>query len=115
MKAPNTTPQIPSRDDHGTTTCPVCRRVFTPTGRQAYCSTACRKTAFRRRHQQPGSAVTIPGRPAPPGIHRLRMGPGCGERQLGEQRCETCRTFTRRIGVGGPCPHCLLTELPDVS
>src|SRR5664280_637486 len=34
------------------------------------------------------------------------MGPGCGERQLGEQRCETCRTFTRRIGVGGPCPHC---------
>ncbi|HEY4991886.1 MAG TPA: hypothetical protein VII33_07345 [Nakamurella sp.] len=60
MKAPNTTPQIPSRDDHGTTTCPVCRRVFTPTGRQAYCSTACRKTAFRRRHQQPGSAVTIP-------------------------------------------------------
>ena len=59
MTAPNTTPQIPSRDDPGTTTCPVCRRVFTPTGRQAYCSTACRKTAFRRRHQ-PGPAVTIP-------------------------------------------------------
>jgi len=72
MKAPNTTPQIPSRDDHGTTTCPVCRRVFTPTGRQAYCSTACRKTAFRRPPPtRPGGHH--PGRPAPPGIHRLRM------------------------------------------
>jgi hypothetical protein len=79
MTAPNTTPQIPSRDDHGTTRCPVCRRVFTPIGRQAYCSTACRKTAFRRRHQQPGPAVTVgghrPGRPAPPRIHRLRIAP----------------------------------------
>ena len=105
MKAPNTTPQIPSRDDHGTTTCPVCRRVFTPTGRQAYCSTACRKTAFRRRHQQPGPAVTVPAA-RPRREYTVYECPDCGERQLGEQRCETCRTFTRRIGVGGPCPNC---------
>ena len=85
MKAPNTTPQIPSRDDHGTTTCPVCRRVFTPTGRQAYCSTACRKTAFRRRHHQPGPAVTIPA-VRPRREFTVYECPGCGERQLGEQR-----------------------------
>ena len=49
----------PSRDDPGTTPCPACRRPFTPIGRQAYCSTACRKTAFRRRHQQPGPVVVV--------------------------------------------------------
>ena len=64
MTAPNTTPQIPSRDDHGTTSCPVCRRVFTPTGRQTYCGTACRKTAFRRRHQPPRPGGHRPGRQA---------------------------------------------------
>jgi hypothetical protein len=30
----------------------------------------------------------------------------CGERALGEQRCETCSTFMRRIGIGGSCPAC---------
>src|SRR5664279_1149302 len=50
----------PSRDDPGTTRCPVCRRCYTPVGRQLYCSTACRKTAFRRRHQQLGPTVTVP-------------------------------------------------------
>ena len=48
------------RDDSGTMTCPVCRRPFTPTGRQTYCDTSCRKTAFRRRHQQPLAAITVP-------------------------------------------------------
>ena len=105
MPPPHTTPPIPSRDDPGTTPCPVCARSFTPIGRQAYCSTACRKTAFRRRHQQPGPAVTIPAaRPRRP--ITIYECPDCGERQLGEQRCETCRTFTRRIGVGGQCPNC---------
>jgi predicted RNA-binding Zn-ribbon protein involved in translation (DUF1610 family) len=103
MTAPNTTPQTPSRDDHGTTRCPVCRRVFTPTGRQAYCSTGCRKTAFRRRHQQPGPAVTVPAA-RPRREYTVYECPDCGERQLGEQRCETCRTFTRRVGVGRSMP-----------
>jgi hypothetical protein len=58
---PTTAPdRSPSRDDHGTTPCPVCHRGFTPTGRQTHCSNACRKTAFRRRHQQPGPAVAVP-------------------------------------------------------
>ena len=70
-----------------------------------YCSTACRKTAFRRRHQQPGPAVTVPAA-RPRREYTVYECPDCGERQLGEQRCETCRTFTRRVGVGGPCPNC---------
>jgi predicted RNA-binding Zn-ribbon protein involved in translation (DUF1610 family) len=114
---PTTTPdRSPSRDDHGTTPCPVCHRGFTPVGRQTYCSTACRKTAFRRRHHQPGPVVTIPK-------VRLRREitvyecPDCGERFLGEQRCESCGTFARRIGIGGQCPHCseavAITDLLD--
>ncbi|MDA8033399.1 MAG: hypothetical protein M0T71_04390 [Actinomycetota bacterium] len=30
----------------------------------------------------------------------------CGERSLGEQYCEQCRTFMRRVGFGGSCPSC---------
>jgi predicted RNA-binding Zn-ribbon protein involved in translation (DUF1610 family) len=125
MTVPTNPPRIPSRDDPGTTTgpsgddpetmtCPVCRARFTPTGRQAYCSTACRKTAFRRRHRQGAVAVTVPTA-RPRREITVYECPDCGERLLGEQRCPDCRTFTRRIGVGGECPHCLLTELPGVS
>ena len=27
-------------------------------------------------------------------------------RYLGTQRCEDCNTWCRRLGPGGPCPHC---------
>jgi len=26
---------------------------------------------------------------------------------LGQQRCEDCRTFMRRVGVGSTCPECM--------
>ncbi len=32
--------------------------------------------------------------------------PECEERYLDERRCPDCHLFTRRIGVGAPCPHC---------
>jgi hypothetical protein len=32
--------------------------------------------------------------------------PVCGARFLGEQRCPDCNVFCRRLGPGGPCPHC---------
>ena len=38
--------------------------------------------------------------------HTVYECPGCGQRLLGEQRCPDCATFARRIGPGGPCPHC---------
>jgi predicted amidophosphoribosyltransferase len=31
---------------------------------------------------------------------------GCGIRLLGEQRCEECGSFMRRVGRGGLCPCC---------
>jgi hypothetical protein len=30
----------------------------------------------------------------------------CGERSLGERRCDTCNLFARAVGVGGCCPEC---------
>ncbi len=96
---------IPSRDDKGTTVCPICQTYFTPTGRQIYCSTPCRKTAFRRRHQSTTAALTIPAI-----RHRrdytIYECPECGERLYAEQRCPDCGSFARRVGIGGPCPHC---------
>src|SRR5664279_1818283 len=79
-----------------------------PTGvkgrRQAYCSTACRKTAFRRR-QPGGVAVTVPAARRRRDVTVYEC-PDCGERLIGEQRCESCNTFARRVGIGGQCPHC---------
>ena len=103
------TAQVPSRDDNGTTTsptgtCPVCARAFTPVRRQAYCSTTCRKIAFRRRH----SSLSAPAVPA--GVARREVSAyqcsTCGERQLGEQRCPDCNTFGQALGLAGTCPHC---------
>jgi len=106
----------PSRDDAGTKTCPICQRYFTPVGRQRYCSDPCRKTAFRRRHQQPLLAVTVPAA-RPRQDFTIYECPHCGDRFLGQQRCEQCGAFGRRVGIGGPCPHCdqpvALTDLLD--
>ncbi|HWR48064.1 MAG TPA: hypothetical protein VN327_10710 [Pseudonocardiaceae bacterium] len=102
MTGPST---APFRDDPGTTACPICQAYFTPVGRQIYCSTPCRKTAFRRRHQNATAEVTIP-----PTRHRrdytIYQCPDCGERLYGEQHCPDCGSFARRVGLGGPCPHC---------
>lgn len=43
--------------------------------------------------------------PGPRG-HTVYECPGCGERYLGQQRCEACGIFCSRIGAGGACPHC---------
>jgi hypothetical protein len=98
-------PPNPSRDETATMTCPTCQNHFTPTGRQRYCGTSCRKTAFRRRHQNPPVTVAVPAA-QPRRQITIYECPSCGERLLGEQRCEQCGTFTRRVGIGGPCPHC---------
>ena len=89
MTTPTTTTSpSPSRDDHGTTRtparCPVCTAPFTPIGRQAYCTTACRKTAFRRRHGTP-TVPTVAAGAARRDISAYQCDT-CGERQLGQQR-----------------------------
>jgi len=95
----------PSRDDPGTICCPVCQLSFTPAGRQAYCTTRCRKTAFRRRHQNQPAAIAVP-----PARARSRNAiyecPACGERRADQQRCDDCGIFGRKIGAGGQGPHC---------
>ena len=61
-------------------------------------------------------AAHHPGRPTPTRLHHLRM-PRLRQRLHGEQRCPDCGIFARRIGIGGPCPHCdepvALTDLLD--
>ena len=86
-------------DDTATTACPVCGAGFEPEGRQRYCSTGCRQTAYRRRRTAP----TIPDVAPSDTIYAC---PHCDARYLGEQRCEDCNTWCRRLGPGGPCPNC---------
>lgn len=118
MNTPEPGPAAPSRDDHGTTRCPVCQGPFTPAGRQAYCSSRCRKTAFRRRHQDPPSATTIPSA-RPRSRYTIYECPACGERRAGQQRCDDCGIFGNKIDAAGPCPHCsepvTISDLLDSS
>src|SRR5258708_1509223 len=105
-KTANGVHQPPSRHDAATISCPVCHRPFVPIGRQVYCAEPCKAVAYRRRrdaHNTP--AVVIPkARPRRP--ITVYECDSCGERALGEQRCKTCSTFMRRVGVGGCCPPC---------
>ena len=98
----------PYRNDGVTTApgpqrpCPRCGQPFTPSGRQRFCSAACRQAAWRHRHA--ASVPALPTRaPRPATVYEC---PTCGARFLGEQRCPDCNVFCRRLGPGGPCPHC---------
>ena len=92
----------PSRNDGVTTPCPICGRAFRPVGRQRVCSAACRQALWRRRH--PAPLPPLPARaPRPAMVYEC---PSCETRYLGQQRCDECGTFCRRVGPGGPCPHC---------
>ena len=82
-----------------TPTCGVCGGPL-PAGRvRRWCSDACRQAAFRVRRAAP--------RPAQPTkADTVYECPQCDARYLGEQRCEDCNCWCRRLGPGGPCPHC---------
>ncbi|HZE75106.1 MAG TPA: hypothetical protein VE091_07330 [Gemmatimonadales bacterium] len=90
-------PEIPSRDGDATATCPVCRGGFVPAANKVYCSQACRATAWRRRHQ-----ASVPAIAVPPALPRRPLTvyecEACGIRSLGDQRCEECGSFMRRVG-----------------
>ena len=95
----------PPRDDDVTTTrCPICATTFHPVRRQRFCSHPCRQAAYRRRQPQPG----LP----PIGPTRARRDttiyecPDCQQRYHAQQWCPDCNRPCRRIGPGGPCPHC---------
>ena len=90
---------ISVRDDTATTTCPVCDVGFEPEGRQRFCSTGCRQTAWRRRRLAPVEPVVARS-------DTVYVCPSCEARYLGEQRCDECNTWCRRLGPGGLCPCC---------
>jgi predicted nucleic acid-binding Zn ribbon protein len=100
-----TTPTIPPRHDAVTIPCPACGASFAPTGRQRWCSEACRALGYRRRKQAATPLVIVP-KAQPRRPMTIYECDACGARALGEQYCGECRTFMRRIGVGGSCPAC---------
>lgn len=86
--------------------CSLCGASFIPAGRQRYCSARCRQRAYLRRRAAAAAAPV----PEPLALATRAMSvyecPECETRYLDEQRCPECNLFCRRIGVGGPCPHC---------
>lgn len=98
----------PSRDDRETTglapRCPVCAKAFTAIGRQRYCQASCRKTAYRRRHDQPREITVPTARPRRP--QTVYQCPDCDGLQVGVQRCQDCGVFGHSLGLGGTCPTC---------
>jgi hypothetical protein len=90
---------IAVRDDTATTACPVCGLAFGTQGRQQFCSTLCRQIAWRRRRQAPVEPLVARS-------DTVYLCPSCDARYLGEQRCEECNTWCRRVGPGGLCPCC---------
>jgi Uncharacterized protein containing a Zn-ribbon (DUF2116) len=90
--------------------CPVCQAAIT-SARARYCSDACRQHAYRLR--QPDrtpldlDALTADLRSRQALVTRtVYECPSCEARFLGAQRCRDCHIFCRRLGLGGPCPHC---------
>jgi hypothetical protein len=100
------TPQPPTvRYDTDTITaqvsCGWCHKPFPKSGRRRFCSDACKQAHWRARQTN---------HPAQPPLAKpdttVYECPSCDQRYLGTQRCDDCNTFCRRIGPGGPCPHC---------
>jgi hypothetical protein len=109
-------PDLPSRHDAVTIPCPHCGQLFVAAGKRRYCTNACKAAAYRRRHHPDQPPVVVPpARPRKP--HTIYECDDCGTRALGQQHCDQCRTFMRRVGIGGHCPHCdepvAITDLLD--
>lgn len=105
---------FPSRDDRRDDTnrlpqgrCSSCCAAFTPTGRQAYCSPACRQRAYRQRSIRSDTQAAMSATSAQTRRDvTIYQCPECEEVFLGEQWCPNCQRPCRRLGLGGACPHC---------
>ena len=116
MIEPSTTPPVrnaarnDAAPDRPSPTCLLCAAPRL-SGRGRYCSAACRQRAFRLRHTalpnlEEGLLRNALRRRSTLTEHTVYECPACETRYLGEQRCPACNTFARRLGPGGPCPHC---------
>jgi hypothetical protein len=85
--------------------CSACGRPFHPHGRRTYCSDACRQRGFRLR-QRPADELQLGFGTRLPKSAIVYECPACETRFIGQQRCDQCGVFCRRLGPGGPCPHC---------
>ncbi len=90
--------------------CSICQTGSVPP-RARYCSDACKQRAYRLRRAAASPADLIehavePRRRRILVAHTVYECPSCETRLLGEQRCPDCGVFCRRLGLGGPCPHC---------
>jgi hypothetical protein len=88
-----------------------------PSRSALYCKRACQQQSYRLRHQAPKIDVTSVRRALQRRkalvAHTVYECGGCGERVLGERRCEECGLFARALGFGGSCPECDTTVLLD--
>ena len=96
-----------SRD--GTPGCLMCGGPRL-SARARYCTRACQQRSYRLRHQTSTpdltSVRTVLQRRKALVAHTIYECGRCGERVLGERRCDTCNLFARAVGVGGSCPEC---------
>ena len=103
-----------SRD--GQSGCVICGGEL-PSRRARYCTRACQQRSYRLRHQAPTPDVTLVRKALQRRkalvAHTIYECGGCGERFLGERRCEACGLFARALGFGGSCPECETTVLLD--
>jgi hypothetical protein len=88
--------------------CPVCWTLFTRVHRQRYCTDACRKTAWNRRHSatrrpstEPAAQTSNPRRDV-----TVYACPTCHTRYHSQQWCHDCNRACDSLGLGGRCPHC---------
>lgn len=91
--------------------CPICGTSFKTIGRGHYCSGACRQQAFRDRRaadelRLEERVTRALRRQRELVAHTVYECPACEARLLGERRCPDCNLMCRRLGLGGPCPHC---------
>jgi predicted nucleic acid-binding Zn ribbon protein len=85
--------------------CRACGRSFAVQGRQVWCSDACRQRGFRLRQRQPDERFLDLATRLPKTVIVYQC-PECEARFLGQQRCDDCGIFCRRLGPGGHCPYC---------
>ncbi len=104
-------------------TCALCSRAL-QSSRARYCSPAHRQRAFRLRRDQLTSVderqlrAELRRRGALV-AHTVYECSSCGERSVGERRCQECHLFSRALGLGGHCKECdepmLLAELLELE
>jgi hypothetical protein len=88
------------RDAYATASCAYCGEPLSGRSDQQWCSTRCRQAGWRRSTAAPLAPVVVARSDS---VYEC---PSCEARYLEQQRCPDCNTFCRRLGAGGPCPHC---------